>query len=144
MGAPGFRTDEALVAGGWSAAYARLHREGLAEFPPACLHYVLELVRRVSHEEGPPGPAALTAAFRAATRDDFGPLRRDVLDEWGVRRPAALGRAVALLGHAGCLILDEEDAPAFYAADARAFTEDDAGIGEASEKLTDDSAGDHT
>lgn len=124
MSVESFHTDEAAMDA-WSAAYARLHREGLAEFPPACLYYVLELVRHVSRTDGPPDPAALIAAFRAATRRDFGPLRDDVLADWALTRPADLGRAVALLGHVGCLVLEAGDDPARYAADPRPFAPDD-------------------
>jgi uncharacterized repeat protein (TIGR04138 family) len=32
----------------WTAVYATLHETGRAVFPPACLHYVLEVVRRAA------------------------------------------------------------------------------------------------
>lgn len=125
---------------GWLTAYDRLHREGLAAFPPAALHYVMNVVRqatqnpelkeitgaseveeRATHAASI-GPAAVIAAFRTATRADFGPLQAFVLSDWGLKTPADLGLAVSHLGHAGCLTLDDGDAPEFYALYENPFT----------------------
>jgi|GEM_PF-4291659 len=123
----GLRASPAVLPEGWLNAYARLHREGLAEFPPAALHYVLNVVRQAGSEAeslhtGSLGPAAVSAAFRAATRADFGPLRSFVLEDWGLLTPGDLGRAISRLGHAGCLTLDDGDAPEYYALDENPFT----------------------
>lgn len=112
----------------WKAAYAAMHRDGAAAFPPACLHYVLETVRAACGSDADPrSPADVTAAFRDAARRDFGPLARDVLADWGLTTPGDLGRAVALLGDYGCLSLgDDERADAFAADDAPLTIGDDA------------------
>jgi uncharacterized repeat protein (TIGR04138 family) len=115
---------------GWKSAYAAMHRDGAAAFPPACLHYVLELVRTESGRRGGSGtsdsaltPADTSAAFRRAARADFGPLVDDVLKDWNLETPAALGEAVALLGAYGCLTLDAGDSPQAFATDTVPFTE---------------------
>jgi uncharacterized repeat protein (TIGR04138 family) len=113
----------------WTEAYADLHRTGYADFPPACLHYVLEVVRNAARAETASTPpirsilsaAGVIAAFRAATRTDFGALRAAVLDDWGLRAPRDLGRAVAHLGRAGCLIVDEGDSLEHYSVDTILF-----------------------
>ncbi len=69
-------------------------------------------------------PAAVIAAFRNAVRQDFGALRAQVLREWGLLTPFDLGRAIGLLGHVDRLILDDGDAPAFYAHDPVPLAED--------------------
>jgi uncharacterized repeat protein (TIGR04138 family) len=109
---------------GWKAAYASLYREGSADFPPACLHYVLELVRRVSRDRGTTlTPAETTRAFRDAIRADFGALAGEVLADWELRTPQDLGHAVELLGRYGCLTLDSEDTPEHFALDATPLSE---------------------
>ncbi len=44
----------------WKEAYARLHRDGRADFPPACLRYVENVVRQTASTPSPlpPSPAA--------------------------------------------------------------------------------------
>lgn len=115
---------------GWKTAYAAMHRDGAAVFPPACLHYVLELIRAESGRQGGSGrsegsltPADTSAAFRRAAHADFGPLAGEVLNDWKLETPAALGEAVALLGAYGCLTLDAGDSPQAFATDTVPFTE---------------------
>jgi uncharacterized repeat protein (TIGR04138 family) len=101
-----------------------MHRDGAAAFPPACLHYVLELVRNESRRRAAVlPPADMVAAFRRAARSDFGSLCREVLEDWELRVPADLGHAVLLLGRYGCLSLDAEDTPGAFATDTVPFTE---------------------
>jgi uncharacterized repeat protein (TIGR04138 family) len=118
----------------WTSAYAAMHRDGAAAFPPACLHYVLDLVRAESARRGPGTggsgmsggpltPTETSAAFRRATRADFGPLVDDVLADWKLETPAALGEAVALLGAYGCLTLEAGDSPQAFATDTVPFRE---------------------
>jgi uncharacterized repeat protein (TIGR04138 family) len=109
---------------GWKAAYASMYRDGSADFPPACLHYVLELVRSTSRQHGSElTPAATTRAFREAIRADFGALAGEVLEDWGLRTPKDLGHAVELLGRYGCLTLDSEDTPEHFALDTGSLFE---------------------
>lgn len=114
----------------WTSAYAAMHRDGAAAFPPACLHYVLDLVRAESGRRGEPGtsvgpltPTETSAAFRRAAHADFGPLVDEVLSDWRLETPAALGEAVALLGAYGCLTLDAGDSPQAFATDTVPFKE---------------------
>jgi uncharacterized repeat protein (TIGR04138 family) len=117
------------MPGAWTTVYATMHRDGAAAFPPACLHYVLELVRNEAHAaqagtQGAPAlltPADTTLAFRRAARGDFGPLRDDVLEDWELRTPEDLGKAVTLLGRYGCLTLEDGDTPAAFATDTVSF-----------------------
>lgn len=112
---------------GWKSAYAAMHREGAAAFPPAALRYVLDLTRHESRRTSAPlAPAGLVSAFRKSARADFGPFLSEVLGRWELRTPEALGRAVNLLGRYGCLSLDAGDDAAAFAADSRPFAEDDA------------------
>lgn len=105
-------------AAGWKTAYAAMHQDGAADFPPACLHYVLDMVRGAARDgEGSLTPAATIAAFRRSTRADFGPLADEVLADWEMRTPENLGRAVTLLGRYGCLALDAGDTAENFAAD---------------------------
>jgi uncharacterized repeat protein (TIGR04138 family) len=112
------------VPTGWKAAYASLYRDGCADFPPACLHYVLELVRSAARNHGAAlTPAATTQAFREAIRADFGALAGEVLEDWDLRTPKDLGHAVELLGRYGCLTLDSEDTPEHFALDTGSLFE---------------------
>ena len=109
----------------WKSVYASMHREGEAAFPPAALYYVLQRVRKqaapakTSDATGIPvlTPAEIIATFRKGVRADFGPLAREVLDEWNLRTPGELGRAIELLGRYQCLSLDPSDTPEAFAAD---------------------------
>jgi hypothetical protein len=59
-----------------------MHRDDEAAFPPACLHYLLELVRNAARgrdNSTPFTPADTVAAFRRAVRADFGGIFVDVL-----------------------------------------------------------------
>ncbi len=110
------------MARDWKGAYAGMHARGEADFPPACLYYVLQLNRQISRERSgrPMTPEELTEYFRKRIRIDFGPLANRVLQEWGPT-PEHLGRAVVLLGRHGCLKLDATDTAASFAADSRSF-----------------------
>jgi uncharacterized repeat protein (TIGR04138 family) len=113
-----------LTSPGWKSAYEAMHRDGVADFPPACLHYVLELIRAESNRHGGPlTPAESSAAFRRAVHADFGPLCDEVLVEWNLRTPGDLGNAVALLGTYGCLSLDAGDSPQAFATDTVPYKE---------------------
>jgi uncharacterized repeat protein (TIGR04138 family) len=143
----GTGTTAMVVPEGWTEAYAGLYRDGVAHFPPACLHYVLNIVRQASlvgsendpveridltghetaHTRPAPRsvpPAGVIKAFRSAVRNDFGTLRDDVLEDWGLRTPADLGLAITLLGQAGALTLEEGDAPECYSPDVIPFVRD--------------------
>ena len=109
-------TKELAGTSGWKAAYAALYHDGAASFPPASMHYVLEVVRSAVHNRGNAlTPADTTEAFREAVRSDFGPLSDAVLADWELRTPKDLGHAVDLLGRSGCLTLDSEDVPENFA-----------------------------
>ncbi len=102
----------------WKDAYAAMHRDGAADFPPAGLLYVLELTRAESRRQGTAlSPVEFVAAFRRAARGDFGPFLPRVLADWGLLLPEDLGRAVMLLGRHGCLSLGAEDSLEAFAAD---------------------------
>jgi uncharacterized repeat protein (TIGR04138 family) len=112
---------------GWTSAYAAMHRNGAAEFPPAALRYVLELTRNESRRmEAPLAPVDIVTTFRKSARADFGPLLPDVLEHWELRTPEALGRAVDALGRYGCLTLDAGDGADAFAADALPLAEAEA------------------
>jgi len=116
----------------WSSAYAAMHAKGEAFFPPACLHYVLEGVleaHKAARESFPADaadgsltPDQIVTTFRTRARRDFGPLLPEVLGDWGMTSPAALGEAVLLLGRFGLLSLSPSDTPEAFAADARPLT----------------------
>jgi uncharacterized repeat protein (TIGR04138 family) len=104
---------------GWKTAYAAMHRDGVAAFPPGALRYVLDLARGEAGKAGGSlSPAETIAAFRKSARADFGPFLADVLDQWNLRTPEALGRAVETLARYGCLSLDAGDDAAAFAADS--------------------------
>jgi uncharacterized repeat protein (TIGR04138 family) len=104
----------------WTSAYARLHAAGEAAFPPACLYYVLECVRRAARTKGASlTPAEIVMSFRTGARTDFGPLLPEVLADWGLESPGDLGRAVLLLGRTGALSLSPSDTPEAFAEDTR-------------------------
>jgi len=109
----------------WKSVYAAMHRDGEAAFPPAALHYVLQIVRASAKTDT--RPEALIATFRRALRNDFGPLLGDVVTEWNIRNPADFGRAILLLGKYRCLSLEPSDTAEAFAADGRAFHEEPAG-----------------
>jgi uncharacterized repeat protein (TIGR04138 family) len=111
------------VALDWKTAYAEMHAKGEADFPPACLHYLLQLNRMAFRNQSGRAltPAELVEAFRKQTRRDFGPLQGKVCEDWGMRGPADLGRAILLMGRYGCLSLDSSDTVESFAMDARPF-----------------------
>jgi uncharacterized repeat protein (TIGR04138 family) len=102
----------------WRTAYAAMHRAGDAEFSPACLAYVLTVVRETSFgREVPLTPGEFVTHFRARIRRDFGPLLRETLADWELRTPEDLGRAIALLGKYDCLTLAPTDTVEAFAKD---------------------------
>ena len=102
----------------WKSVYAAMHRDGEAAFPPAALHYVLQLVRkRTTSGSTPLTPEAIITTFRVSVHSDFGPLTREVLEEWNLRTPEQLGRAVLLLGRYHCLTLEPSDTLEAFLAD---------------------------
>jgi len=113
------------VARDWKTAYAEMHARGEAEFPPAGLHYLLEIIRNSARERGEKHLASgeFSEYFRKRIRNDFGPLTNSVLREWGLAHPKDLGRALNLLGRHGCLKLDDSDTPESFAMDSRTFLE---------------------
>ncbi len=108
----------------WKTVYATLHGDGEAAFPPAALHYVLQLVRkRAGSVSTPLTPEAIITTFRVNVYNDFGPLTYEVLDEWNLRTPEQLGKAVLLLGRYRCLSLEPSDTLEAFATDAVPFNE---------------------
>ena len=106
----------------WKSVYAAMHHDGEAAFPPAALHYVLQLVRKSTVNANTPlTPDAIITTFRGSVRSDFGPLTRGVLDEWNLRTPEELGRAVLLLGRYRCLSLEPTDTLEAFALDTAPF-----------------------
>jgi uncharacterized repeat protein (TIGR04138 family) len=107
----------------WKSVYASMHRDGEAAFPPAALHYVLQLVRKRAGTQAGANtelltPASIITTFRGSVRGDFGPLTREVLDEWKLRTPEELGKAVLLLGRYRCLTLEPSDTLEAFAIDS--------------------------
>lgn len=121
----------------WTSAYADLHAQGEATFPPACLRYVLDGVlaeARAGARDGGDGhvtPARIVARFRARAQRDFGALLPEVLEGWNLTTPAELGEAVRLLARQGLLTLSPEDTPEAFAEDARPLAARETEAGEA-------------
>ena len=108
----------------WKSAYASLQKSAEAEFPPACLHYLLQVLRTVqpANAEKKTTPMELTSHFRRQSRKDFGPLLPMVLQEWRMAGPAEFGRGMVLLGRMGCLNLEPSDTlESFIGDDPRTF-----------------------
>lgn len=111
----------------WKSVYAAMHRAGDAAFPPAALYYVLQTVRKraarsqEAEAQAPLTPQDIITTFRAGVRADFGPLSREVLEDWNLRASADLGEAVLLLGRYRCLALEPSDTREAFAADERPF-----------------------
>jgi uncharacterized repeat protein (TIGR04138 family) len=101
----------------WKSVYASMHAQNEAAFPPAGLHYVLQLSRGLyrAHSRDV-APAELLEEFRKQTRRDFGPLLPTVLEDWGLKGSENLGKAVSLLGRYGCLTLEPGDTVEAFAA----------------------------
>jgi uncharacterized repeat protein (TIGR04138 family) len=101
----------------WKTAYASMHTEHRAAFPPAGLHYVLQLNRKLFNAHHRTiTPAELWQEFGKHTRRDFGPLVAQVLSDWKLGTPEDLGNAVVLLGSYGCLTLEPTDTVEAFAA----------------------------
>ena len=99
------------MATDWKTAYAEMHAKSEAMFPPAALHYVVELCRQASQrrEGRVVTPEELTEDFRKQFRRDFGSMGNEVRNDWGIHSSADLGKAVILLGKYGCLTLEPTD-----------------------------------
>lgn len=97
---------------------SRLQEE--SGFRAEALDLVLTLIRRQSLRHGIGGvgvhlePAQVAGHFFSSCRDRFGPLVRDVLQDWGITSPAHLGRALSILSDAGLLAWGEDDGPEDY------------------------------
>lgn len=112
-----------MAAREWPAAYAAMHQAGEAAFPPACLNYVLTCVRNAANgRKTPLSPSDTVATFRQRASADFGPLLQEVLEDWGLRTPEELGKAVLLLGKHECLTLEASDTVEAFARDTVPFT----------------------
>ncbi len=109
----------------WKTCYASLHARGEATFPPAGLHYLLQLTRQAYRDRGgkPLLPREWTEEFRRRIRADFGRLGPAVLEHWELRRAEDLGQALLLLGQIGCLQLGAEDTVSAFAAEGTLWTE---------------------
>ena len=108
----------------WKAAYAALQKTAETKFPPACLQYLLQVLRSAQPSESGPSltPSALTLHFRRQSKQDFGPLLPMVLQDWGLLRPENFGQAMLLLGRQGCINLDPADTiESFSGEDPRSF-----------------------
>lgn len=99
---------------------SRLQEE--SGFRAEALDTALSLIRRQSLRHGIGGvgvhlePAHVAGHFFSTCRDRFGPLVRDVLQDWGITSPALLGRALSILSDAGLLAWGEDDGPEDYEA----------------------------
>ena len=101
----------------WKTAYEAMHDRGEAVFPPAGLHYVLQLSRQIFRARNRPvTPSELLGEFRKQTRRDLGPMVAQVLENWGLKTSEDLGKAVILLGRYGCLTLEPADTIEAFAA----------------------------
>ena len=102
----------------WKNAYAGIQARGEAAYPPAGLHYLLQVCRQAStRTEGRPlTPEELVKNFHQAARRDFGSLKNRVLEDWSLRSAEDLGKAVVLLGSCDCLLLEPTDTVEAFAA----------------------------
>jgi len=101
----------------WKTAYAAMHDRGEAVFPPAGIHYVLQLSRQICRARNRPvTPSELLDEFRKQTRRELGPMVAQVLESWGLTTSEDLGKAVVLLGHYGCLTLEPAETIEAFAA----------------------------
>ena len=107
----------------WKSTYALMHAKGKADFPSACLYYVLEITRQgYQHRSNQPSTSSeLIQDFRKKTKADFGPLLSMVLEEWNMKMPSDLGKAVMLLGSFGCLHLTSQDTLESFGTDVGPF-----------------------
>lgn len=97
-------------------AYAAAHRAGRADVPPACLRFVLEVVRAAAARHGRGlTPADTVQALAEASRREFGPLDAVVREEWGLQDGADVARALRLLEACGAVTLAPEDTGAAFA-----------------------------
>ena len=74
-------------------------------FVLSALHFVIERLPEARHITG----RELVEGVRDLALDRFGPMARTVLDHWGVKATADVGRIVFALVEAGILIKQEED-----------------------------------
>lgn len=90
-------------------------------FRAEALDLLLKLIRRLSLHYGIGGvgvhlePMEVAEGFFGHCRERFGPLVRDVLQDWGITVPSDLGTALGALADAGLLVWGEEDGPEDYA-----------------------------
>jgi uncharacterized repeat protein (TIGR04138 family) len=74
-------------------------------FVLSALHFVIERLPEPRHITG----RELVEGVRDLALDRFGPMARTVLDHWGFKATADVGRIVFALVEAGILIKQEED-----------------------------------
>jgi uncharacterized repeat protein (TIGR04138 family) len=74
-------------------------------FVLSALHFVIERLPEPRHITG----RELVEGVRDLALDRFGPMARTVLDHWGFKKTADVGRIVFALVEAGILIKQEED-----------------------------------
>ena len=74
-------------------------------FVLSALHFVIERLPEPRHITG----RELVVGVRDLALDRFGPMARTVLDHWGFKATADVGRIVFALVEAGILIKQEED-----------------------------------
>ena len=79
--------------------------DGAYVFVLSALHFVIERLPEPRHITG----RELVVGVRDLALDRFGPMSRTVLDHWGVRATADVGRIVFALVEAGILIKQDED-----------------------------------
>jgi uncharacterized repeat protein (TIGR04138 family) len=84
--------------------YPRYHETAYV-FVLSALHHVIEGLPEPRHITG----RELTEGVRDLAITRFGPMARNVLEHWGVRESADVGRLVFALVEAGILIKQEED-----------------------------------
>jgi uncharacterized repeat protein (TIGR04138 family) len=84
------------------------------------LETLLHMIRRLSLQYGIGGvgvhlePVEVSEGFYGLCRERFGILARDVIAEWGLPEPRALGTALTALSEAGLLAWGEDDSPESY------------------------------
>jgi len=95
----------------WKTAYAGMHESGETSYPPAALHYLLQICRQASGhiENHLLTPEQLVNEFRKRSQRDFGSMKTSVLEDWKLHTSEDLGKAVLLLAKHHCLTLEPSD-----------------------------------
>lgn len=90
--------------------YPRYHETAYV-FVLSALHFVLEHLSEPRHISG----RELVLGVRDLAIERFGPMARTVLEHWGIRETADVGRLVFALVECGILIKQDEDDLADFA-----------------------------